>query len=810
MRTLGIETRYALRGIWKRPGLSALVVLTLALGLGANAAIFGVVDALLLRPFTIPNLDRIAMVAEAAPDDGLGNATATVSPANFLDWRKQATSFARLAAFQWWDVNLAGIDEPERVAGFFVSADLFPALGVEPALGRTFTRDEETRGRHRLVVLSHGLWQRRFGGDPFVVGKPVMLDAQQHEVIGVAPKGFDFPLGAEIWAPLSFDAEAAGRRRPRYLSVVGRLAHGRTIDDAKAEMAVIGARLQQQYPDVNRDRDVRVSTLLQGMRDPGNGPFLGLMQASAAFVLLIACANIANLLLARGAERQRDLAVRLAIGASRARVVRELLIESAALAMAAIPAALALAWVALRLMRVSMPAQVLRFIDGWDSLDVDLRLVAFTVALALATVVLFGILPAVQASRHRLAEALKEGGRSATAGHSKQRLRRALVIGEVALALPLLVASGLGVIGAHRFLNGPQGYDPDGLLTMQAVLPEARYRDAPARRQFAQNVVDRLAALPGVQHVAAVNVRPSSGNNVSRSLEIDGRPHPDPARPPSVDYRAASPSFFEAMRIPIVRGRGFTPGDDERGAPVAIVTESMARKYFSDGDPIGHRLRLGGGEWATIVGIAGDVIHDWFGRRWYPTVYQPFAQAPAGSVAFIVRAGKAGDASALTRPAIQAARAVDPLQPVFDVATMRESLRVRTIGLQYVAVIMAVFGGLALVLAMVGVYSLMVVLMVQRTHEIGVRIALGATRTDVLRLAVGQTARLTAAGTLLGLVLAIALGRLMEAGMLGIVSSDIRLSGAIAIVLVGAALAAGYVPARRATSIDPIIALRSE
>lgn len=806
MRTLGLETRYALRSLGKRPGLSALVVLTLALGLGANAAIFEMVDALVLRPFTIPQIDRIVMVAETSPDEGIGNANETVSPANFLDWKKQATAFERLAAFGWWDVNLAGIDEPERVSGFFVSADLFPALGIEPVLGRWFTHDEETRGRHRRAVLSHGLWQRRFGSDPSILGKPILLDAEQFDVVGVAPPAFDFPMGAEIWAPLSFDAKAAALRRSRYLSVVGRLAPSRTIEEAKAEMAVIARRLEQQYPEANRERGARVSTLIEGMKDPGLGPILALWQASAAFVLLIACANIANLLLARGAERQRDLAIRLAIGASRARLIREMLIESSLLALAAIPASLAFAWAGIHLMRVSMPARLVRFVSGWQSLDVDLRLIAFTGALAFGTAVVFGMLPALQGSRSRLSDSLKEGGRSTTAGRQRQRLRRTLVVAEVALALPLLVASGLGTLGAHRFLNGPQGYDPDGLLTMRAVLPDARYADPASRLRFATDVVERLAKLPGVQRAAAVNVIPSGNSNAGRAIEIEGQPNPDPANPPSVDYRAATPSFFETMRIPIVRGRGFTDADRQDALPVAIVTESMARKYFSGSDPIGRRVKLGDGPWTTVVGISADIIHDWFGKRWYPTVYRPYAQAPAGNVGFTIRA--VGDPATLGLAARHAVRAVDPGQPVFDVMTMREVLRVKTIGLQYVAVIMAVFGGLALVLAVVGVYSLMAFLVAQRTHEIGVRIALGATRRDVLRLAVGQTARLTVAGTLLGFVLATALGKLMEAGLLGVVSSDARISVGFAIVLVAAALAAGYIPARRAAGIDPIIALR--
>jgi putative ABC transport system permease protein len=474
MRTIGLELRYALRMLVKRRALSALVVLTLALGLGANAVIFEAIDALVLRPFTIPDIDRLVMVSETGTDVGT-DIRESVSPANFIDWKQSARSLDCLAAFEWWSVNFAGGNEPERVAGFRVTEGFFETLGVQAALGRTFTADEATPGRDRSVVISHALWQRRFGGDPSLIGRIVLIDAEPYEVVGIAPRGFNFPMGTDLWGPLGFDAATAGRRTSRYLSVIGRLAPGRTLDDAKAEIAVIASQLERQFPEANKDHGARAWTLVAGMRDQGLGPILALWQASAAFVLLIACANIANLLLTLGAERQRELAVRLAIGASRARLVREQLIESVVMAAAAVPLALAFAWLGVRLIRINMPPRIMRFVDGWQSLDVDGRLVVFTGLLALGTAIVFGTLPALHASRPQLTDALKDGGRGSTAGRQRQRLRRTLVVAEIALALPLLVASALGAIGAQRFINGPQGYDPDGLLTMRVGLPEARY-----------------------------------------------------------------------------------------------------------------------------------------------------------------------------------------------------------------------------------------------------------------------------------------------------------------------------------------------
>jgi putative ABC transport system permease protein len=805
MRSVLLETRHAVRAMLKRPATTAVVVLTLALGLGANAAIFAIIDALVIRPFRFPEPDRIALVAETEPD-GSTDRQETTSPANFLDWRKQTDAIDHFSAFEWWDVNVVGRDEPERVQGFQVSAGFFPALGVQPALGRGFVQDEETFGRHRTAVLGHGLWMRRFAGDPAVIGQQVNLNGAQYEIVGVAPRGFDFPNGSEVWAPLAFDAKTAALRTSRYLTAIGRLAPGRTIEDAQAQIAVVAERLAQTHPDTQQGRGARVYTLTQGMMDQGLGPILSMWQASAVFVLLIACANIANLLLARGAERQRDLAVRLAIGASRARIVRQLLIESVILGLLAVPGALAAAYVALQILVSYMPARIARFVPGWHDIDVDGRLLAFTAILGIGTAVVFGLLPALQSSRPRLSETLKDGGRGATAG--RHRLRRGLVIVEVALALPLLVSSGLSAIGVNRFLNGPQGFDQDNLLTLRAALSEGRHPDAESWRTFTRASVDRLGALPGVRTAAVMNVIPAGGGNRSRPIEIEGQPNSDPSNPPFVDYRSATPGAFDALQIPILTGRGIVDADRHDTQPIAVVSQSLAARYWPGADPIGRRLRIANGEWLTVVGVCGDVIHDWFARRNHPTLYRPYDQAPTSYGVFLVRA--AADPASLVKPARAAIHAVDPLQPVYDVRTMREVLKERTIGLQYVAVIMGVFGGFALLLAIVGVYSVMAYLVTQRRHEIGVRIALGATPRDVLKLTVGQAGRLTALGVAAGSVLAVALGRLIEAGLVGTVSTDPRVVAGFGAVLILAALVAGYLPARRAAATDPAVALRAD
>jgi putative ABC transport system permease protein len=806
MRTLGLDLKYALRSNLQRPWLAALIVFTLALGLGANAAVLAMVDALIVRPFPFPDVDRILLLSDSARDSEYRREQ--VAPANFLDWKRQSDRIQRLSAFAWWDVNLVGRDEPERVQGFRVSADFFPALGVQPALGRGFVADEETIGRHRRVIIGHGLWHRRFGGDPVIVGRTITLDAEPYEVVGVAPQGFDFPMGAEVWAPLAFDADAAAQRTNRYLTVIGRLAPGASLEEARSQMTVIAERLQQQYPATNRDRGVRVYTFSDGMLDPGITPILALWQAAALFVLIIGCTNVMNLLLARGAERQRDIAVRLAMGADRRRVVRELLIEAAVLALAAIPLTLLFAWVGLDALKGSMPASIARFVPGWMSMDVDLRVLAVTTLIALAAAVLFGMVPALQCTRPRLADTLKEGARGATTGRARQRIRRALVVGEITLALPLLVASAMGAIGAHRFLYGPQGYDPERVLAMEMVLPRAAYDGDDARREFVERVLERAAAIPGAERAAIINIMPARGNNHSRALEIEGRPNADPAFPPNVDFRTATPEIFAVLGIPVHRGRGFTSADRENAQPVVVISQSLAERYWPKDDPIGRRLKLATGPWLTIVGICGDVVHHWFNRRNYPTAYVPYAQSPTGNFGLAVRT--AGDPAALSSAARAAVRAVDANQPVYDVMTLRAALGELTLGLQYIAAVMGVLGALALVLAAGGVYGVMAYMVAQRSHEIGVRIALGATRADVMKLTVSHTVRLAAVGVGLGIALSVLLGRVIEWGLLGTATVDARVVAALGAVLSLSALAAGYIPARRAASIDPICTLRGE
>lgn len=797
------EIQYSFRALLKRPLLTLTITTTLALGLGANAAIFNLIDRLVLRPYPLDDPDSVVLLTETAPN--LEFRKEAVSPANFYDWRAEAHTLDFLSAYAWWDANLVDRGDPERLPGFRITSGFFEALSVRPVLGRTFVRDDETFGRHHVAIISDALWKRRFGADPSVIGRSVILDGEPHTIIGVMPPRFAFPDGSQIWAPVSFDPKSAPSRTARYFTPIGRIKQGLTLEAVQSEMSVLAARLTREYPDANRDHGVRVYTLTRGMLDEGTGPLLSLWQASAMIVLLIACANIANLLLARAAERRHEVGVRIALGASRGRIVRESLIESALLALIAVPPALGFAWLSLYAIRVSMPANILRFVPGFESLGPDIRLVSFTIGIAAITTCIFGLLPALQSARAPVTETLKEGGRTST---GRQTLRRAIVILEMSIALPLLVAAGLGVSGTQRFLTGPQGYDPDGLLTMKLILPDRTYPDGAARRLFVAKATDALQRMGGVEQVVAINNMPTSGGNSSRAIEIDGHPPADRNNLPSVDFRAATVGYFSALRIPLLRGRDFTPADREDSQPVVIVSDSMARKFWPNEDPIGRRLKARNGAWLTVVGVSGDVIHDWFNRRNSPAMYVPLSQAPSDYLCIVLRT--TGDPSAAAPAARRALLTIDPDQPVFDVMTMRRALHERTIGLQYLAAIMTAFAAIALLLATVGLYALITYLVAQRRHEIGVRMALGASSRDVVRLTVGQAFRMILVGTTIGLGLSVGLNRFMQAGMLGIADSDARIFIAFAAILIAASLLAGYLPARRAAAIDPMTALRVE
>jgi putative ABC transport system permease protein len=806
MSSFARDVKLGLRALLASPAATGIVVLTLALGIGANTAVFSMVDALLLRPFPIPEIDRLVMLWGTIPAQG--DDRDRQSPADFLDFEEGTTTFERLVALEWWDVNLSGAGEPERLQGTFVSPDYLEALGVEPHLGRTLASDAG-EARARTVVLSYQLFQRRFGADPAIVGQTVRLDGERYEVVGVAREGFDYPYGSDLWAPLSLDAKTAARRDTHYLDVIGKLRPGVTLSDAQTELDLVNRRLQREHPITNEGRGVRAIPLARAVVDLGAPAFLALWQATTVFVLLIACVNVANLLLARGAEREKELSLQQALGAKRSRIVAQLLTENLLLSAGGAALSIPLAWTGIHLLRSGMPAEVQKFVVGWREIDLDLRLLAFTAAVTVLTTLVFGLVPALRASSPNLTAALREGGRGGSESLSRQRGRRILVVAEVALALTLLVASGLAIRGTLRIAGADHGYDPDGVMTFEIALPEREYEEMEKRRQFYRSVLEGVRGAPGVLAADLTLSLPSSGNSYSRSIDIEGNPIPNVSERPTAGFLVITPAYFETMRIPLLAGRPFGNQDREDTAPVAIVSGKFAQRHWPGTDSLGRRFRFSDDEpWLTVVGVAGDVLHDWFLGGPQPTFYVPFDQRPRTGMSLAVRTR--GEPEAVTAAVRSVVRRVDPDQPIFHPVTMRRLIAERLIGLKYASVVMGILGSIGLVLSAVGIYGLMRYTVSRRTHEIGVRVALGAERGDVLKLALGQAFSITAAGVGFGLLLAYAAGRLMASNLFGVVQLEAGTFALLALVLSAVSLLAAYLPARRALAVDPVVALRAE
>ncbi len=806
MRTLLHETRLAARALVRQPTVSLAIVFTLAIGLGLNAATFGMADALLLRPFTIPTVDRLVVLSELSANDPY--LQESVAPGNYLDLRQHlGGAITRMGTVGWGDVNMSGGDQPERVAGSFVGTDYFTMLGQVPADGRFFLSGEDAEAAPRTVVISDALWHRRFGAAPDIIGRTMLLDGQPHTIIGRTSPGFDYPNGSDLWMPQVLEAEDREARAAKYLTVIGELAPGATVAQAQAEMTAAYERLKREFPEANQRYTLTVNPFAKAMIDFGLPTVLGLWQVAALLLMLIAGTNVANLFLARGAEREREIAVRLAIGASRWRLIRQLLVESLLLALVAVPLALLVSAAAIAIIRNLMPAELLRFIPGWTAMGVNLRVAVATGLFATVCAILFGLLPALRASRPNLTVSLKDGGRSGAGAVGRSRLRRGLVVAEITLALPLLICAGLAAIGAQRLASGPQGYDPEGLSRVRMSLPVAAYDDAADRRTVTQRLLDRAAGLPAITEVATTSAAPATPGGQRRQVVVDGRA-PDPDGVAWINYRAVSDRFHHVLRIPLREGRAFSPQDRDGTEPVAIVSESLARLYWPDGSAVGRRVKLSptATEWITVVGVSGNTIDDWFSARNAPTIYVPVDQWPSTEIHLFAR-GRATDAAHVD--ALRAAvRDVDPTLPVFDVGTMLEAIHTRTTGLRFIAQFMAAFGMISLVLASAGIYSVMAHYVAQRRHEIGLRLALGATAQGVLRLTLGQGLRMAALGIALGTAAGLALARLMESALFGAVAFEPMLFVAGPVVLALVAALATLLPAQAAMRVDPARVLR--
>ena len=801
------DVKHAGRSIARRPALAAVVAGTLALALAANATIFSIMDALVFRPYRFAGVDRIAIVASDSPSAALWDRE-SVSAFDFREWQRSAGSLTDLAAAEWWNANLSEVDTPEQLPAYKVTAAFFDVLQVKPRLGRVFSAESETPGQHRRVVIGHTLWQRRFASDPAIVGKTIRLDGEPHEVVAVTEPGFDIPHGSEAWAPIAYEPAGWQDRRPGGLMVIGRLAEGTTLTAARAEFTALVGQQRQQYPDTHAKREVIVASFTDGMADPGAGPVIGVWQAAALLLLLIACANIANLLLARGAERGQEFGVRLALGAGRGRLVWQMLIEGGILAAIAVVVSLPLSWVGLLVSRGGIPPGVIRFVPGWRFLHVDLQLLLVSAALGAVATLLFSLLPALHASRAGVSDSLRQSGRSTTASRQRNWLRNALAGAQVALTLALLFGSGLMLSAADRAVNGALGFDKSRLMTAQLVLPDRPYADVELRRQFATRVTELIEANPAAAVVAVTNSLPYGQNNPSRQIFPEGQVV-DPQEAQYADQRRISPNLFEALRIPLLAGRNFT-ADDRDGTPaVAIVSSNFASRYWPDLDPLGRRFRTSpDGPWLMVVGVSGDVLHNWFINQRRPTFYRPLTQDSSPLLTFAIRTH--GNPEALAGDLRRAILAADPNQPIAKLMTMDEVIAERTGGLSFIARALGVVALIAFTLAVAGVYSLMAYIASQRTREIGVRLALGATWWQVIRLTTGQALKITIAGTLAGAAMAFGVGRAMQSLLQGVVTSDWTTLAVLALILTAVALAAAFLPARRAANLDPTTALRSE
>jgi putative ABC transport system permease protein len=806
MDNLRSDIRYALRSLSKRPGFTFIAVLTLALGIGANTAIFSAINALLLKPLPFPELDRVVAVWDKLPSRGVLHNE--VAMANYLDLKAQNQSFDQLAIYRWWSANLTGVDTPERIQGFLVSANYLDAFGIKPIMGRNFYPEENQPGKDRVAIITHSLWQRRFGGDPNIVNKTITINTIVRTVVGVMPERFNFPKGAEIYAPLPMTPEVMSSRGNHSYYIVGRLKPNVSIESAQADTDNITARLEQQYPETNKGWGATVFPIVADTVRLYDTP-LWVMMGAVGFVLLIACANVANLMLARASGRQREIALRAAVGASRWRIIRHLLTESVIVALAGGAVGILIGFWGIDALRAANPGEAAKYAPGWYQLGINFPTLAFTLGLSLFSGIVFGLAPALQVSKPNLNDSLKEGSRQ-TSG-SSHYLRSSLVVFEVALSLMLLVGAGLLARSFLSLLKTDPGFNPDNVLTLNLVLPGAKYREQPQRAAFYNDLVQRVKAYPGVESAAAVNYLPLGGANSSDSYLVEGVPEPAPGDENEGRYRVCTPDYFRTMGIPLLKGRSFTDQDKAGTTPVVVVNETLARKHWAGEDPIGKRIRFYGPpermQWMEIVGVVEDVKHE-LNLPVTPEYYLPHAQDPWNAMVLVARTRV--EPGSLASALRQQVWAIDKDQPVFDIRTMQEVRSTSVALYSFSSVMLAIFAAVALVLASVGIYGVMAFAVTQRTQEIGIRMALGARALDVLKLVVKHGMKLAVLGIVIGLAGSWAITRFMEKLLVDVQPTDLLTFSVVSVFLLLSAFVACYLPARRATKVDPLQALRHE
>src|SRR5882672_2198853 len=809
MNGLFQDVIYGLRMMRKSPGVTALAVVTLALGIGANTAIFSNVNALVLRPFAFPDLDRVTAIYETIPKRNTTKLRA--APANFRDWTEQNKTFEHLAAIHGWDANLTGAGVAERVEGYQVSADFFSLLGVAPQLGRQIGSADFEHGTAPVVVLSHGFWQRHLGADPNIVGRNLLLNGQKFSVIGVASPDIDFPVGAETWTPLDLGSETGADREKHYLQVIGRVKADVSISQAQADLQAVADRLARQLPNTNAGHGIRVVGLVEDLTF-GTRQFVLVLMGAAVFVLLLACVNVANLQLARVSSRQKEMAVRIGLGASPWQLVRQLLVESVLLALAGAGAGVLLAKWGMNLLRRDLPPFIVEHVAGLKHLAFDSRVLWFTLAIAVLSGVLAGLAPALRFSRYELSDMLKENVRAASASSGAGRLRSLLVVSEVALALVLLVGAGLMVTGFRNLLTVEMGFDRTRVLTFHITLPKEKYQKDDQVRGYYDRVLQELQSLPGVESAGCVTSLPSGWSWNWTKYTAEGRPVMSASERPSAILQIATPDFFRALRVPLLQGRLLTSADKQGAAPVVVISESLARINWPGQNPLGKHLTFGSADDTeparAVVGVVRDVRTSLFDDAEAPTTYVSFAQQPQASSAIVVRTSS--DPSALASAVMARVRNIDADEPPYDVRSLEQVVSDNVSGVESSARMMMIFGFTALILAAAGIFAVMSYSVTQRTHEIGVRMALGARRFDVLRLVVGKAITLAAAGLAIGVSVALVMAHALSSVLFGVIRIDGFVFALLTITLAMVAALAAYIPARSAAKVDPMQALRYE
>jgi putative ABC transport system permease protein len=809
MSNLLQDMRYGFRMLLKSPGFTALAVIALALGIGANTAVFSVAIAFLRKPIALPNLDRLAMVLSLPPQETLN--WSPVSPADYLDWKAQSHSFEQVAVWRYNDVNLTGTGQPEKLVACFVSANFFDTVGVMPATGRPFHADEEQPGRDQEVILSNGLWQRRFAADPAIVGKTMLLDGKRYDIVGVAGKEFTFPVGVEIWVPLALQPEEQTLRASRTLLPLMRLKPGVSLTEARAEMSTIEGRISRQFPQTDSNWNVKVLPLGTFVSGEQANQYCLLLIGAVIFVLLIACANVANLLLARASSRHKEVAVRQALGAGRLRIVRQLLTESLLLAIAGAILGLLLGEIGIGLLRYYMPPDVSKYLPMWQHVQLESDVFWYTVGVALFAGIVSGLAPAFQTSRCDIHATLKEGGRGNSEGRDRQRLRTIFVVAEVALSLILLVGAGLMSKGVRTLLVVNKNLEPQTLLTMHVSLPDSKYKTPRQQAAFFDQALQKFKTIPGVQAAVIATDVPYGPEEVDNVVSIQGRP----AR--TGEFRNANienvnPDYFRALHIPLRAGRLLEENDSMDQPMVAVASQSFAKRFFSAEDPIGKFIKTGPEDstspWAKIVGVVGDIKYNVFETQATPPIYFCYRQAPQAYTYLAIRTEH--DPASFAQAVRSEVATIDADLPVSEFFTLEKVFSDNVLGLSYVAVMLSVMGVVALVLASVGVYGVMAYSVAERTPEIGVRVAMGAQPRDVLRLIMSRGIMITSFGLLIGLPLAWGLAQLMASLLYGVSAGDLVTFAGITLLMCAITSVACYVPTRKAMSVDPIIALRYE